>query len=292
MQFGAVAKRRQIGPFVRAWLGVGLALAMSDTSVAGQEGSSVLPGSSMVKGSSLAPYDASWQSRGNQGGEWQDQGVITETMTLEGDRWVRIQVTHRQGWGTRTRVEMDRTTLRPLLLRRSLLPDTPSQVVEQLKGAGFMKEFEMRFEGSTYETHTETFDGETGVERGDVGTPFFDGSVLGLVIAALPLDTGSEARIPILFVDGRAGGVTPYWVEASVRGTEVVEGKEAIRVDVGWAEWDSGVISSAPGPDAAGGAYWITPNSGGAVPPVPRYRNESFDVLVSESGEDAQPAPR
>ncbi len=263
------------------YVGIGLALAANPRAGSGQEAVSVLPGNGMVVGSALTAYDASWQSRDNQTGEWQDRAVITEALTVEGDRWVRVQETKRPAWGVQTRVEMDRATLRPLFLRRTLLPNTPQQVMDQLAANGFVKELEIHFNGASYETHTTAFDGTTDVKRGEIGEPFFDGSILGLVIAALPLKDGYEARIPILFVDGRAGDVTPYWVEASVIGSEPVNGKDAMRVDVGWAEFDSGVVTSAPGPEAAGGAYWITKNAGGDVPPVPRYRNENVDIVVS-----------
>ena len=248
----------------------------------GQEQGPVMPGDPQVAGAELAAYSARWQSQVSQNGEWVAQpGFLTEEMTLEGDRWVRIQVTDQGPWGTVTRVEMDRNTLRPLLLRRSLLDKTPDMVIEQLKAAGFVNEFEMRFEGRQLEIRKTDFDGQTSVEARDLGAAFFDGSVLGLIVAALPLEEGASARVPILFVDGRAGDITQYWVDTRVVGKEEVNGSEAVRVDVAWLDFETEAMSSEPGPDAAGGAYWITEEAGGDVPPVPRYRNESFDIVVT-----------
>ncbi len=68
------------------------------------------------------------------------------------------------------------------------------------------------------------------------------------------------------------------WVDAEAMQSETVDGKDWVRVDVGWLDFPSTAVSSVAGPDEAGGAYWVAQN-GAAVPHVLRYKNESVDIV-------------
>ena len=249
-----------------------------------QDVPTVLPGDPAVAGSDLLGYDARWQSRVQRNGQWSDRSIVTETLVREGDHWLRVQVTDQGGWALESRVELDRATLRPVRLRRTLQAGTPEDVRARLEQAGFLQEFEIDFGADGVRTRAVPFDGDAEEREDRFSTSFFDGSTLGLLIAALPLEPGYSVRFPILFVDGRAADLTPYWVDATVIGWEEVAGRDALRVDVAWADFETGDVTSAPGPDAPGGAYWIHPGAGGDSPPVPRYRNDTFDILVTSGG--------
>ncbi len=262
-----------------------LAPGWESREVAGlQEPPTILPGSERVQGTRLLEYSARWSSRANDGGEWVDRSTITEELEVDNKsgRLVRTQTTHMGGGGLVVRAELDRATMRPISVRRTLLAETPEPLLSRLEQAGFMKEFELTFDGPKYTITTTTFAGETATRDVDLENEYFEGSTLGLLLAALPLQNGYAVRVPILFIDRRVGDVTPYWVNAEVTTTDEIQGVDTFQVDVGWADFQSGVVTSEPGPDQAGGAYWVTGSPPDHYPHVPRYRNESVDILLDD----------
>ena len=88
----------------------------------------------------------------------------------------------------------------------------------------------------------------------------------------------------MLFVNGSDGAVTEYWVDALGAEDDEVAGLASVRVDVGWLDYESGVLTSEPGPLASGGAYWIAEDLRDSPAPVPRYKNKSVDILLKGHG--------
>lgn len=237
------------------------------------------PGDGRVDGGRLAAYSAAWgQSVPGEDG-WVPRAEITEDLEARPDRWIRVQRTRQGPVELIVEVELDKASLRPISLRRYFASGVPDAVTQQLAQAGFAKEIEVEFGATDYQVRTTPFAGEDEVVRGDMGMPFFEASTLGLVLAATEL--GGGARFPVLFVNGSDGAVTEYWIDGvSADATELIAGVEAVRVDVAWFDFAGGGIQSEAGPDAAGGAYWVSTGPEGGGAPVPRYRNESVDIVL------------
>lgn len=238
----------------------------------------LLVGDRSVKGKTITAFDNAWLTT---------NGVrITETArreTLDGrDVLIRLQVWPLQpGIDLHTELTLDAKTLETVSLHREVkgLPE----------GAGLGEKpiiSHWDFDGADY-TLSVTHSDEPVVSHGALDQPMFDGGGLGLVIAALPLKAGYEARIPIAMPLDLAPELTRYWAIVRVNGRESVTGPDgkdvrAWVVDVDWADYDTDEITSKGGAEESGGAYYVVPRPPEGFPFVPRYVNagSSIDVVV------------
>lgn len=252
----------------------------------------VAPGSHMVDGASIEHFVARWQERRFMSGEWSDGSVVSEEVTVDaGSNHVIFERHVDAGaFGLNVRVVMDRTTLRPVTLTREIGDDVPEAVATQLAAAGLMKSFEYRYTDAGYTARLTNFEGETTEESVELDGPVFDATPAGLILAALPLEVGFEARLPVLFVNGGPGTATLYDLVARAVAVESVEAPgggtvEAFLVEVDWIDPATGAVTSLGGADEAGGAYWVTPSPPRDFPYVPRYKNNGIDyVLLGPEG--------
>ena len=131
-------------------------------------------------------------------------------------------------------------------------------------------------------------DGEKQVAQGELPTQMFEGSGLGLALAALPLADDFEARLPVAMNLGLTDELTLYNVRVRVSGKEIFPRKgkkevEAWIVDVDWEDFETGEVTAAGGPDSSGGSYFVVPDPPKGFPHVPRYQNEGGAIeLVFE----------
>jgi len=124
---------------------------------------------------------------------------------------------------------------------------------------------------------------------GELPTRMFEGSGLGLVIAALPLEEGYDARLPVAMNLGLTEELTLYTVRVRVTGKERFPWKgkkkvEAWIVDVDWEDHDTGEVSAAGGAALPGGAYFVVPDPPNGFPHVPRYQNDTSRIEVVVEG--------
>lgn len=138
------------------------------------------------------------------------------------------------------------------------------------------------FKGAEWKGTTRT-GGKEDKSEGTLPAPMFDGNGLGLVLAALPLEEGFSARLPVAMTLGLATEWTQYEVVARVVAEEFVEGPkgkevQAWVVDVDWIDPVSGEVTSAGGMDAPGGAYFIVTSPPKGFPHVARYQNDSGTI--------------
>jgi len=275
------------------WGVVCLATIASVSPLAAQEEAArIAPGSGALQGQDLSEFVASWQERRMGESEWRDASRVHETLEVTGggSHLEFTRFADQGGWGIEVTVVLDRATLAPVSLVRAVSEDLPAPVRDRLTNAGFSQRFEYEFGSEGYRvSHTE-FDGTVREESHALEAPVFDGTALGLVLAALPLQAGYEVRLPVLFVQAGDGSATPYDILARVVEEKTLTSPDgrsvpAFQVDVDWLAPETGVVTSPGGPDQPGGAYWIVRQPPQDFPPVPRYKNNSVDyVLLSERG--------
>ena len=232
-------------------------------------------GSSKVRGSKLKPFDAQWKGSGG--------AVISEVATLEKVDGKRCYV-WRQVWPMNggqlemhSELVVDAKTLATISFQK--------QVVGLPPGAGlgqrptFMR---WEFDGADYSLTTRVADQEA-TEDGSLPRASFEGSALGLVLAALPLKQGYSARLPIAMSLGLSAELTTYMITARVVGTEkiAVPGGRKLKawvVEVDWADLETEELSSKGGAEESGGAYYVVTNPPKGLPHVLRYRNEGSSI--------------
>ncbi len=238
-------------------------------------------GSREVSGKRLRPFDATWTSA---------KAEITEVATIEkrDGRKCYVRVQHwpalQEGVvSVRSELVLDASTLETVSFQTELVG------LPEGAGVGDTPVFlRWEFDGANYAcTVQRGVAGERVTNRSALPAPMFEGSGLGLALAALPLKDGYEARLPVAMNLGLTDALTLYNVHARVVGTETFEWKgkdvEAWVVDVDWADPETGEITSAGGADAPGGAYFVAAKPPKGCPHVVSYRNDSVRIeLASE----------
>lgn len=291
--------RSQPGAGLLAALTVLLALTAPVDRVAKAAGSDrVGPGHHSLDGAKLHPFEARWQERQVRDGAWADASRTSEHLTIdEATSRLRFVRTVDAGtWGYDLIAELDRRTLAPRRLTRELREGIPEQVVAQLAQAGVVRRFEYTFTEGGYRAVFTAADGATHETSGSFERPVFDATAMGPILAALPLEVGYEARLPVVFIQAHDGSLTAYDMIARVvandgSGGRVPEVDPIFRVEVDWADPATGEVSAAGGADDSGGAYWIATDPPAGIPYVPRYANNTVDfILQTADVADAAPA--
>jgi hypothetical protein len=275
------ALRVGISAFLVGTVISGAAIAQSSPPLIG-------PGHPSIDSSTLHRFSASWRESALQGSEWRDRSTVAESLST--GRRGAVHVFHRDatpvGWeGYTLEAVFDRVGFRPRSLERRFKDGIAPAVLKQLEAGGLPQSYRFEFGELRYVLTRTGFDGTISVDTATFDRPMFDGTTLGLLLASLPLRVGFTARLPILFVQPDVGSVTKYWAIVRVAAIEPVPGPNATsvdtyRVDVDWADYDTGVVSSPGGPENSGGSYWIARQPPGGFPFVPRYASSSVDYLL------------
>jgi len=219
--------------------------------------------------SKLAPYHAVWSRSIKPEEEWTSQGEAEEILEVDDDgNWVHTQITTVPGTDRVITVvrTLDGTTLRPLHTLR-----TDSAAPE---GAPVQVEFTY---GPIDVTGTYTFgDGSSEPYEKALPMPMFDGSIVGLPIATMPLAEGYRETIPTVIPSLNA----TYWLEIEVTGKMPYEVQTGEVIDV-WevtANWYNVDDEDwyPPGRDDWGGAYYIAVEPGNGVPYVVEYAHSTL----------------
>lgn len=231
-------------------------------------------GSSAVNGAHIKPFSNTWTQKQLAGDQWRDLGTVTETVTaqrIDGrDVLVREQVSNIppiDGGRTQTLV-FDAETLEPIRMNVASRGKFPPAA---------MKTTRIDYKGTVVSGEVTSFGGESREVQQENKTPMFEAAMLGLVIAALPLEADYVAELPVNFVIQG----TQWMVRASVTGTQAYtfEGKtvETWVVRTDWRDLSTG----DPYPDDdSGGSFYVSPNPPQGFPYVARYVNPNVDIDV------------
>ena len=234
-------------------------------------------GAAAVDAGRLHPYLARWsQEIPGEDGKWIAKGGFEERLEIdEQGHWRHTQITLRNAngivvTGART---LDRKTLQPLRFERQVENAPPTVPVE----------FLLEYEPAGYAGEAKTADGTVTQVKRALDLPMFDGSIIGLVIAALPLEDGYHASLPTVIPSLKA----TYWLEARVVGRKTVTTTDGSEVET-WevkTEWynidDKAVYPG--GRDQSGGAYYIAVKPGDGEPFVVEYASNG--VRITWDGE-------
>ena len=235
-------------------------------------------GDARIAGGRIKPGRATYYVRvKNPAGSWVGQGTITETaksIEVEGQAAIcREQVRLQPDWKRviHTAVFANKD-LTPFSTRRRM-DDTSQYPV------GAEIAFDLNYKGKLLAGSHQAKGGEKGpVEAIDMGMAMFEGDVLGLLLAALPLREGFLAKLPVMYSQQRA----PYWVVARVVGrktftTGTGTSVNAWAVETDWHDMKTGDVYPGKG---SGGTYYVVPDPPAGYPNVPKYINDSFDSEV------------
>lgn len=237
-------------------------------------------GDKSVRGKRIGAFDSEWTAGGG--------AIVSEVAKFERrdgkKRLVRVQ-TWPMGSGVDLRSELvlDAATLSTVSFQQEVvgMPEGGS-----MGGAPSFLRWD--YDGGKYTRKVRRDGGAEEVEEGALPQPMFEGSALGLVIAALPLELDYEARLPVAMNLGLTEELTLYWVEVRVTAQEPFEWKRkevaAWVVEVDWEDFATGEVTSKGGVDAPGGAYFVVTDPPKGFPHVPRYQNESgtIELVVEE----------
>lgn len=240
----------------------------------------VSPGDPALNTSALQfPRSVYYTRMKNAQGQWQTSGTLTEygkPHEQNGQALMdRIQVqTFNDGRSFLShRATLVKGSLKPLRNKReSSLPQYQP---------GFLKSFDVNYDGKhlrgTCDKHEE---GEAAFPEKKMEETMFEGDVLGIVLAALPLKKGYQVRLPVMY--SQMGVI--YTVVAKVVGKKVFLGPDgqslnAWAVNTDWHDHSNGSV--LPGGEAeSGGTYYVIPKPPKGYPHVPKYINQSFDTEV------------
>ena len=249
------------------------------------------PGHQLLDTSNLQFPRAVYYARAKSGdGPWNTQGTLTEwgkEIEKDGKKVVaRHQVvTFANGKNFIAHTtEMETSGLMPLgSTRETDLPQYPP---------GFVKWFQLEYKAGKLQGqwHKEGQDQEA-FPAITLKSAMFEGDVLGVVLAALPLKKGFRARLPVMYSQMSI----PYTVVARVVGHQdfkTVTGAtvRAWAVETDWHDLKSGEVSPGGG---SGGTYYVVPKPPPGYPHVPKYINDSFDTELVPvlSLSNGQPKP-
>ena len=226
-------------------------------------------GARIVDTGKLFPYRAVWlRSTKNEDG-WAATGMTEEILTVDEEgRWrhtqnLRLKDSDMKVAVTRT---LDQNTFRPLHFIRTVENGPEGSPVE----------INLEIGPIVVAGHYLSADGAKTSFRQELPMPMFDGSIIGLVIATLPLAEGFRATLPTVIPTLNA----TYWLEIRVTGKMPYEVKTGEIIDV-WevtANWYNIDVQDwyPPGRDDWGGAYYIAVEPGEGVPFVVEYAHSTL----------------
>ncbi|MEM9532886.1 MAG: hypothetical protein AAGA23_18340 [Pseudomonadota bacterium] len=224
-------------------------------------------GSAELDLSRLSPYRARWNSPGNE---------IEERLELdENGNWRHTQATFQVADKRRVQIAKEVRVLSGADLQsrywsREFVIDSPK--------IPFRKS-EISLNGLEMKGTRTALDGQEPKIAFDLPMPAFDGWIVGLAIATLPLETGYWASLPT--VTHTFEGIHHLTVRVIDRATiEAGNGEpaESWVVEAEWVDLGSGDIYP-PGAAETGGVYHLAVNPGNGVPPVIKYEAQSNPIL-------------
>lgn len=234
-------------------------------------------GSEIVDGTKLKPFSAQWDQFSTADGSKVKTASYQEQLELshvDGAPQLKHTQTVKDKSGTQVTniTYFDRATLKPLRIQQNML-GVP-------EGSPDNRSFE--FGDAQYKMSLTMPDGKQHNRTVHLPTDMFNVANLGLVFAAMPLALGETYRMPSTFPQYQDG---LYWMDAKVTGEtsfKNADGKEvgAWQVDIRWINIRGGDEYPA-GPEASGGAYYISKQPGNGMPPVPAYVNDTIAIEVS-----------
>lgn len=224
----------------------------------------VIMGDGQINGSNIEPYEFEWVQCSFQGGSWVTGPSFRETLAITQDGRFELAQRTQGGQGRRT-------TMTHILDRETLMRTEVRQKVEGPDGA-VLGNAALNFTDMGYSVIV------GGDERpgGAISSTMYGGAYLGLSLSTLDFSRGGYALdAGMLAVKGT------YRVEARRVGVETIyvndQAVEAQLVDVRWLHHESGDIYQ-PGPDAAGGRYWLSSSQPKGLPRVLAYKTDSYAI--------------
>lgn len=219
--------------------------------------------------SKLQPYNAIWIQSIKNADTWEVVGTTREILEIdENGQWRHTQIPRRDGSDMKVEVirTLDRGNFTPLHFLRTM-ENGPEQAPVEINfdiGPLDVSGYYLAADG-TKRPYTKEFP-----------VPTFDGSIIGLVIATMPLAEGYRETIPTAIPTLNAS----YWLEILVTGKipyEVVTGEviEVWEVTANWYNIDD-EDWYPPGRDNWGGAYYIAVEPGDGVPYVVEYAHSTL----------------
>lgn len=229
-------------------------------------------GHKAVNGKAIQPFSATWTQKQMMNGEWMDLGTITETVSatkLNGKTVMKREqmssIPPIEGKKMETLV-FNAETLAPISMKVESSGKFPPPAT---------KTSSIEFKGQNVTGEITSFAGETRDINQKHETPMFEAAMLGLVLAALPLEDGYVAELPVNFVmQGSA-----WMVRATVTGNKAYASgdkkAEYWKVRTDWRD-----LSTEDGypDDDSGGTYYVTSNPPDGFPYVARYVNPQVDI--------------
>lgn len=226
-------------------------------------------GSRIVDGTKLFPFHAFWVRSTKNGDDWAIDGMAEEVLALDEEgRWRHTQILRPKDRDTKvvaTRT-LDQDTLRPLHFLRTLENGPQGSPIE----------INLEIGSLDVTGHYLFADGTTTPFHQELAMPMFDGFIIGLVIATLPLAEDFRITLPTViptlnvtyWLEIRVSGKMPY----QVRTGEIIEVWE---VTANWYNIDA-QDWYPPGRDDWGGAYYIAVEPGDGVPFVVEYAHSTL----------------
>lgn len=158
-------------------------------------GSPIQVGGPAVQGKKVVPFTATWYQRARQSpeAEWVDNGTITETLSRGQEKGrqvlIRKQVSDDRQSGIQVvdTVVVDASALAPLRWSFEQTGKLPANA--PARGG-------VEYSGVQIKGSLSLSSGQSVPIEAESPMPLFDAGILGLILAALPLQEGYEAEIP------------------------------------------------------------------------------------------------
>ncbi|MBT8077005.1 MAG: hypothetical protein KJO31_00430 [Gammaproteobacteria bacterium] len=223
-------------------------------------------GDGTVDGRLIGSYRHNWLQCALQDEQWVDAGIVTEETTIDGDRLLHSQTSTRpDGIRSVAITVFDRASFAPLVMELAVT-GADGQLLATAK---------RELDANGYKGMVQRGAAEPQSVNGTISSTMFHGAVLGLPLATLDYTIDSyELAASMMNFDAQ------YRVIVRSAGTEKIvhNGREVVLrlVDVEWHH-DNGDVYP-PGPDASGGRYWLLAEPVEGLPPVVRYKTDSYAV--------------
>ncbi len=258
-------------------VGMAASSAAPSASNATAQQSMISVGDAVVDGRRLRPFEATWTSESVVQGRLVPSGTYHERLeatVYEGQpAWRRFQVRELDdGRRSETVLVFDRRTLAPLTLEHTKTGAFADAAVQKMT---------VRYTPDGAAGTRTLVNGTSDSVSVAMGSGGFETSMIGLVLAVLPLADGYQAELPTIYA--QIG--EEYVLRPRVNGTHTFADADgqpvtAWRVEVEWLNLRTQDIYTA-GDTESGGTYYIVTDPPAGFPPVPRYVNENTDIIVS-----------
>lgn len=219
--------------------------------------------------SKLQPYTAGWIQSIKNEETWEVVGTVEETLDFD-EAGNRRHVTFQQREGSNAKARVTRTLAKDNF--------TPLHFLKTLENGPPEAPVEINFDIGPLDVrgYYLAADGTKKPYSKEFPVPTFDGSIIGLVIATMPLEEDYRETFPTSIPTLNAS----YWLEIKVTGKipyEVVTGEviEVWEVTANWYNIDA-QDWYPPGRDDWGGAYYIAVEPGNGVPYVVEYAHSTL----------------